>query len=59
MWEAAASMTAAAGVDAGPESGAAWAAYARLRQQGWIEAADRVVVFNTGSMTPYEALISD
>ncbi len=59
MWEAAADMAATVGVDAGPESGAAWAVFTRLQQQGWIESADRVVVFNTGSMTPYEPLFSN
>ncbi|HEX2368570.1 MAG TPA: threonine synthase [Acidimicrobiia bacterium] len=54
MWEAAAAMADVARVDAGPESGAAWAAYKRLLEQGWIKTDDRVAVFNTGSMTPYQ-----
>jgi threonine synthase len=59
MWEAAAAMSAAAGVDAGPESGAAWAVFRRLSQQGWIGADDRVAVFNTGSMRPYQDVVND
>ena len=53
MWKAAGDMAYSAGVDAGPESGAAWAAYKQLLIQGWIGSTDRVAVFNTGSMTPY------
>ena len=59
MWQAATAMSAAAGVDAGPESGAAWAVFRRLSRQGWIGADDRVAVFNTGSMRPYQDLVTD
>lgn len=50
---AAAALSAACGVDACPEAGAAWAALAILRDQGWIEGNDRVVVFNTGTGIKY------
>ena len=50
---AAAAMSAATGVDACPEAGAAWAALGILRDQGWIEGKDRVVVFNTGTGIKY------
>jgi threonine synthase len=36
-----------------PEGGAALAATARLRRDGWIKAGDRVAVFNTGSGLKY------
>ncbi len=36
-----------------PEGGAALAATARLRRDGWIRAGERVVVFNTGSGLKY------
>lgn len=36
-----------------PEGGAALAAVARLRRDGWIAARERVVVFNTGSGLKY------
>src|SRR5216683_1082646 len=36
-----------------PEGGAALAAVARLRRDGWIRAGERVVVFNTGSGLKY------
>ncbi len=41
------------GIDVCPEGGAAWAALARLRQSGFVDAADRVVVFNTGTGLKY------
>ena len=50
---AAAAMSAATGVDACPEAGAAWAALGILRDQGWISGKDRVVVFNTGTGIKY------
>jgi threonine synthase len=50
---AAAAMAVASGVDACPEAGAAWAALGILRDQGWIEGKDRVVVFNTGTGIKY------
>ena len=50
---AAATLSAASGVDACPEAGAAWAALAILRDQDWIEGRDRVVVFNTGTGLKY------
>jgi threonine synthase len=40
-------------VDACPEAGAAWAALAILRDQGWTGGADRVLVFNTGTGIKY------
>ncbi len=41
------------GVSACPEGAAAVAAAHRLRQQGWLEEDDAVVVFNTGSGLKY------
>jgi threonine synthase len=40
-------------VFASPEGGATLAAAKRLRDQGWIKPADRVVLFNTGSGVKY------
>jgi threonine synthase len=50
---AAAALSAATGVDACPEAGAAWAALGILREQGWTGSEDRVVVFNTGTGIKY------
>ena len=36
-----------------PEGGAAWSAVATLRERGWIQPSDRVVVFNTGTGLKY------
>ena len=46
-------LAAQSGIDICPEGGAAWAAVTRLRSGGWIGAADRVVVFNTGTGLKY------
>lgn len=40
-----------------PEGAACWAALARLRDEGWVEAEDRVVIFNTGAGTKYVDVI--
>jgi threonine synthase len=45
---AAAELRAREGIDAGPETGAAWLALRELRSRGEIRADDVVVVFNTG-----------
>jgi threonine synthase len=45
---AAAELRAAEGIDAGPETGAAWLALDELRARGAIAAEEVVVVFNTG-----------
>jgi len=50
---AAASMSAATGVDACPEAGAAWAALKMLRDQGWVGEGERAVVFSTGTGIKY------
>jgi len=50
---AAAAMSAATGVDACPEAGAAWAALRMLREQGWLTSSDRTLVFNTGTGLKY------
>ena len=50
---AAAELARTSGVDVCPEGGAAWAAFTRLRKDGWITDADRVVVFNTGTGLKY------
>jgi threonine synthase len=41
------------GIDVCPEGGAAWAALGKLRAQGFVQPADTVVVFNTGSGLKY------
>jgi threonine synthase len=46
-------LAALTGIDVCPEGGAAWAALARLREQGFIAASDTVVVFNTGTGLKY------
>ena len=46
-------LAARSGIDVCPEGGAAWAALAKLRASGFIGAADRVVVFNTGTGLKY------
>jgi threonine synthase len=45
---AAADLRRTEGIDAGPETGAAWLALAELRTRGAIREGDDVVVFNTG-----------
>ncbi|HEV7242064.1 MAG TPA: threonine synthase [Thermoanaerobaculia bacterium] len=45
---AAAELRRAEGIDAGPETGAAWLALSELRANGAIREEDVVVVFNTG-----------
>lgn len=51
--EASAEMSSTTGVDACPEAGAAWAAYRRLMERGWITPEDRTVIFNTGTGLKY------
>ncbi len=46
-------LAAATGLDICPEGGAVWAAFRRLRESGWIEDGERVVVFNTGTGLKY------
>lgn len=41
------------GIDVCPEGGAAWAALDKLRASGFVKAADKVVVFNTGTGLKY------
>ncbi len=41
------------GIDVCPEGGAAWAAWERLRENGFIRDGERVVVFNTGTGLKY------
>ena len=41
------------GIDVCPESGAAWAAARRLYASGWLQSAETVVVFNTGTGLKY------
>lgn len=45
---AAAELRRTEGIDAGPETGAAWVAHEELRAQGVISDRETVVVFNTG-----------
>jgi threonine synthase len=46
-------MGAAAGVFAAPEGGAALVAAQKLRERGWINDEEAVVLFNTGSGLKY------
>ncbi len=46
--QAAAALRASEGIDAGPETGAAWLALDELRANGTIREEELVVVFNTG-----------
>ena len=46
---AAAELRATEGIDAGPETGAAWVAYGELLATGQLRAGETVVVFNTGA----------
>jgi len=41
------------GIDVCPEGGAAWAALDKLRQDGFVDPSDTVVVFNTGTGLKY------
>ncbi len=50
---AAAALARRSGIDVCPEGGAAWAALQRLRSDGFVKAADRLVVFNTGTGLKY------
>jgi threonine synthase len=45
---AAAELRQQEGIDAGPETGAAWLALSELRARGAIAPEETVVVFNTG-----------
>jgi threonine synthase len=47
------SLASRTGIDVCPEGGAAWAALARLRDDGWLRAGESVVVFNTGTGLKY------
>jgi threonine synthase len=46
-------LSASTGLDICPETGAAWVAFERLTESGWITPTDRVVVFNTGTGLKY------
>lgn len=46
-------LAAKSGIDICPEGGAAWAAFHRLRENGFIRPGDKVVVFNTGTGLKY------
>jgi threonine synthase len=50
---AARELASLSGIDVCPEGGAAWAAIARLREDGWLSDSDRLVVFNTGTGLKY------
>jgi threonine synthase len=45
------------GIFACPEGAATVAALQHLRQQGWVQAHERVVLFNTGSGLKYADLL--
>jgi threonine synthase len=46
-------LASSTGIDVCPEGGAAWAALAKLRADGFVRASDTVVVFNTGTGLKY------
>ncbi len=46
-------LAARTGIDVCPEGGAAWAALATLREQGFVRPGNKVVVFNTGTGLKY------
>ncbi|HSG71848.1 MAG TPA: threonine synthase [Planctomycetaceae bacterium] len=46
------------GIFACPEGGAVWKAAQQLREQGWIEPSERVVLFNTGTGLKYNHLFN-
>ena len=46
-------LAASSGIDVCPEGGAAWAAFLKLRDSGFIRPADQVIVFNTGTGLKY------
>jgi threonine synthase len=46
------------GVFACPEGGAAWLAACRLREEGWLDPRETVVLFNTGSGLKYTHLFA-
>ena len=53
MEQATRALAASSGIDVCPEGGAAWAAFLKLRDSGFIRPADQVVVFNTGTGLKY------
>jgi threonine synthase len=53
MADATRELASRSGIDVCPEGGAAWAAFARLRDDGFIGRDDTVVVFNTGTGLKY------
>jgi threonine synthase len=56
LMEAASHIGATQGIFACPEGGATLAAFAKLRDQGWIADEETVVLFNTGSGLKYSHL---
>ncbi|RMG43408.1 MAG: threonine synthase [Acidobacteria bacterium] len=57
MIDGAARLGARAGVLASPEGGACLAAAMRLAEEGWIDPAETVVLFNTGTALSYEPVL--
>ncbi|MDP7274744.1 MAG: threonine synthase [Planctomycetaceae bacterium] len=49
-------MAAGQGLYLCPEAGAVWAAAKRLRESGWLDSSERIVLFNTGSGLKYNHL---
>jgi threonine synthase len=56
MLDAARLLGSTQGIFAAPEGGATLAAFLRLRESGWIDDGDTVVLFNTGSGHKYAHL---
>ncbi|MFM7924179.1 MAG: pyridoxal-phosphate dependent enzyme [Planctomycetaceae bacterium] len=46
------------GVHAAPEGGAVWRAAVHLRESGWLQADETVVLFNTGAAVKYNHLLT-
>lgn len=49
-------LTSFQGIQASPEGAAAWKAVEKLRESGWLDATEKIVLFNTGSGLKYNHL---
>lgn len=46
------------GIHGAPEGGAVWRAAVRLRESGWLQPAETIVLFNTGAAVKYNHLLT-
>ncbi|MNI11184.1 Threonine synthase [compost metagenome] len=46
------------GISSSPEGSAAWAGLITLRERGWIQSTDTVVIFNTSHAMKYSSLVT-